>query len=252
MIECRAIHKSYGSIEVLKGITVRIETGESFALIGPNGAGKTTLFKVLTGEVPANSGSIHLDDKDITGLNASARVHMGIGRTFQVARIMTNNTVSENLIIAIEARLRSEKNGFSFRLRPLPSVVDEAQAMAARLGLDSKLHEPASFLSHGDRKRLELGITLSLKPRILMMDEPTAGMSPSDRTSTIDMILRLRDEDKLTIMLTEHDMEVVSNLSDRIMVMNYGEQVAVGTFAEIQQNSAVREIYLGEEEFDLA
>jgi len=252
MIECRSIHQSYGTIKVLKGITVRIETGESFALIGPNGAGKTTLFKVLTGEVPANSGTIHMDGRDITSLDASARVHLGVGRTFQVARIMSSNTVSENLIIAIEARMRSRHEPQPFRLSPSPSVVEEAEAMALRLGLENKLQDPASFLSHGDRKRLELGITLSLKPRILMMDEPTAGMSSADRSSTIDMILRLREEDSLTMMLTEHDMEVVSNLCDRVMVMNYGEQVAVGTFAEIQQNSAVREIYLGEEEFDLA
>ncbi|MDI6028934.1 ABC transporter ATP-binding protein [Corticibacterium sp. UT-5YL-CI-8] len=250
MIECRNIHKSYGAIAVLKGISISVAQGETFALIGPNGAGKTTFFKVLTGETPANSGSILFKGEEISRLNASARVHRGFGRTFQVARILPGNTVLENLVIAVEARLRNQGHRSGFGLAPGREIVEEAASMARRTDLDDKLHQLASFLSHGDRKRLELGITLSLRPSVLMMDEPTAGMSPSDRRQTIDIILKLRAEEKLTILLTEHDMDVVFGLSDRIMVMNQGEPVAVGTIGEIRTNAAVREIYLGQDDHD--
>jgi len=248
MIECRDVYKSYGAIKVLKGITLTIGKGETFAIIGPNGAGKTTLFKVITGESRANSGSIHFEGEEITGLSASARVTRGLGRTFQVARILAGNTVLENLIIAVEARQRNlgVKPAW-WRLGPAPDVVDEARALARRITMADKLDLSASFLSHGDRKRLEMGMTLALKPRVLMMDEPTAGMSPSDRHDIVNVIKRLRDEEGLTIMLTEHDMDVVSDLSDRVMVMNYGETVATGSMEEIRANPAVREIYLGEE-----
>jgi branched-chain amino acid transport system ATP-binding protein len=248
VIECRNICKSYGPIEVLKGISLTIGQGETFAIIGPNGAGKTTFFRVVTGESPPNSGSVHLEGEDITRLSASARVRRGFGRTFQVARILGGNSVLENLVIAIEARQRNAGNAPSrWRLGPAPEVLAEATILARRIALAGKLESPASTLSHGDRKRLELGMTLALKPRVLLMDEPTAGMSPSDRLAIVAVVKRLRDEEGLTVVLTEHDMDVVADLSDRVMVMNYGEPVAVGTTAEIRADPSVREIYLGEE-----
>ncbi|MBZ6079082.1 ABC transporter ATP-binding protein [Microvirga puerhi] len=247
MIECTNIYKNYGAISVLKGISLNVAEQETFTVIGPNGAGKTTLFKVLTGEIPANSGTVTFKGEDITRLSASARVHRGFGRTFQVARVLPSNSVLENIVIALEARARQIERGPLRQLRPTGRIKDEAVEVARRISLANKLDVPARFLSHGDRKRLELGITLALKPKILMMDEPTAGMSPSDRNATIDIILHVKDEDCLTIMLTEHDMDVVSQLSDRIMVMNYGETIAVGTLSEIRENAAVRDIYLGEE-----
>lgn len=247
MIECANIHKSYGAIPVLKGISLNVAEQETFTVIGPNGAGKTTLFKVLTGEVPANSGTVTFMGQDVTRLSASARVHRGFGRTFQVARILPGNSVLDNIVIALEARRRRTERESVLQLHPSDTTRDEAAEVARRILLSNKLEVPARFLSHGDRKRLELGVTLALKPRILMMDEPTAGMSPADRSATIDMILRVKAEDRLTIMLTEHDMDVVSHLSDRIMVMNYGVSIAVGTLSEIRRNGAVRDIYLGEE-----
>lgn len=248
MIECSDIYKSYGKIAVLKGISLSVAQGETFAIIGPNGAGKTTFFKVVTGESPANSGSVRFNGEDITNLSASARVARGFGRTFQVARILPGNTVLDNLTIAIEARYRNEGARLGWlRLAPAPEVVTEARDLASRIALAAKLDQLASFLSHGDRKRLELGVTLALRPSVLMMDEPTAGMSPTDRHDILQVIKNLRNEGKLTIMLTEHDMDVVASLSDRVMVMNYGETVAVGTMDEIRSNASVREIYLGEE-----
>lgn len=247
MIECSKIYKSYGAIPVLKGISLTVAERETFTIIGPNGAGKTTLFKVLTGEVPANAGVVTFNGENITRLSASARVHRGFGRTFQVARILPCNSVLENLIIALEAGARRTERRSLLQLRPSDRTGDDAVEIAGRISLLNKMDVPARFLSHGDRKRLELGVTLALKPKILMMDEPTAGMSPGDRNATIDMIVRVKDEDRLTIMLTEHDMDVVAHLSDRIMVMNYGEAIAVGTLSEIRDNAAVRDIYLGEE-----
>ena len=248
MIECRNIYKSYGKISVLKGISLSVAQGETFSIIGPNGAGKTTFFKVVTGESPVDSGTVHFNGEDITGLSSSARVVRGVGRTFQGARMLPGNTFLENLVISIEAHHRNSgrKTGW-FRLAPAAEIVAEARALARRIALAEKEDQLASFLSHGDRKRLELGVTLALRPSVLMMDEPTAGMSPSDRQDIVQVIKRLRDEESLTILLTEHDMNVVASLSDRVMVMNYGETVAIGDMEEIRSNAAVREIYLGEE-----
>jgi branched-chain amino acid transport system ATP-binding protein len=248
VIECRDIYKSYGRISVLKGISLSVAQGETFAIIGPNGAGKTTLFKVMTGESPVNSGTVHFRGEDITKLSASDRVARGFGRTFQVARILAGNTVLENLTIAIEARQRNAGARSAWlRLAPAPEIVTEARELARRIALGAKLDQLASFLSHGDRKRLELGVTLALRPSVLMMDEPTAGMSPSDRSDIVQVIKNLRKEEKLTIILTEHDMDVVTSLSDRVMVMNYGETIAIGNMEEVRSNPSVREIYLGEE-----
>lgn len=249
LIEATGLHKSYGAIPVLKNISLSVAERETFAIIGPNGAGKTTLFKVITGETSANQGTVRYAGDEVTSLPADRRAALGFGRTFQVARVFGSFTTRENIVIAVEARRRNagETLGRWYDFRPSPLTLAEADEAAVSVGLEDKRDVQASFLSHGDKKRLEIAITLALKPRVLMLDEPTAGMSPTDRAQSVELIAKVRAAHGVTVMLTEHDMDVVFGLANRIMVLNYGEIIAVGTPAEIRTNPAVREVYLGEE-----
>lgn len=246
LLVATGLHKSYPAVKVLKGVDLRLAPSETLAVIGPNGAGKTTLFKVLTGEVRADEGAIQFDSRDVTHLPGHERVRMGIGRTFQSARVFHDVSVLDNVIVALESSAPALRRGIS-RLAwwPEPQIVGTAREILADLGLDAKRNELPRNLSHGDKKRLELGCCLALRPRVLMLDEPTAGMSPQDRASAVELIMRLRDREKFAIMLTEHDMGVVFGLADRIIVLNYGELIAEGTGEEVRANPQVRDIYLG-------
>jgi len=242
------VGKIYGGFHALKNVSFSVNEGETFAIIGPNGAGKTTLFKVMTGEVAGSSGRIHLGTRDITKLPADVRVRLGMGRTFQIVRVFGELTLLENLVVAIEARNRSERRpGQWLKIRPTQDVTDEAVDHLSRVGLTNNLASEARYLSLGDRKRLELALTLAMEPQILMLDEPTAGMSPSDRFAIINLIQKTKETLGLTILLTEHDMDFVFRLSQSLMVMNQGERVFVGTPDEVKQNAMVQQIYLGKE-----
>jgi branched-chain amino acid transport system ATP-binding protein len=249
VIELKGIDKSYGVHRVLKQITFAVNKGESFAIIGPNGAGKTTMFKVLTGEIFANSGSVQFRGVDVTNLPAYDRVRIGFGRTFQVARVFLHFTVLENIIVAVESRMRGQgvKVGPWYAFRPSRTVLEEAAFRMADIGLSGKRFVEARNLSHGDKKRLELGLALALNPDVLMLDEPTAGMSPADRHAIVELIQRIRAEQGISVMLTEHDMDVVFGLADRILVLNYGEVIVIGPPQEVRANPMVAEIYLGKE-----
>ncbi|RZL86055.1 MAG: ABC transporter ATP-binding protein [Variovorax sp.] len=249
LLRVERIKKNYGPIEVLHGVSMSVTRGEVFAIIGPNGAGKTTMFKVMTGEVPSNGGSIHFEGRDITGLPAHERVRLGFGRTFQVARVFHDFTVLDNVIVAIEARRRhtGEPLGSWRRCVPPADIRDEAMALLGDVKLAGLAADAARFLSHGDKKRLEFVIALAGRPSILMLDEPTAGMSPSDRADIAKLVSRTRAERGITVVMTEHDMDVVFGLADRIMVMNYGEVVSTGTVEQVRNDPKVREVYLGKE-----
>jgi branched-chain amino acid transport system ATP-binding protein len=251
-LDVRGLYKNYGEIAVLRDVSFTLPDKATLAIIGPNGAGKTTMFKALTGEAMPNQGQIHAHGVDITYAPIEARVRLGFGRTFQVARIFQESTLAENLIVAIEARRRSrgESIGAWNAFRPLAEVVAEADRALDSVGLLERRRMEARFLSHGDKKRLEIAITLALEPRVLMLDEPTAGMSPSDRRLTVELIMRIREMRGLTVMLTEHDMDVVFGLADQIMVLNYGQVIAIGAGKDIRDNPAVREVYLGQEAHD--
>jgi branched-chain amino acid transport system ATP-binding protein len=248
-ITVEGLHKSYGKIEVLRNVSFSVEERETFAVIGPNGAGKSTLFRVVTGEVAAEQGRVVYRGADVTSLSAAQRINIGFGRTFQVARIFPEFTVRENIIVAIEARERRNRDRSSHRFdfRPSAAAQEEAAQIAETLELSRRLCTGARFLAHGDKKRLEIAIALALEPRLLMMDEPTAGMSPADRRATIDLLSRLRRERPLTIVIIEHDMDVVFGLAGRVMVLNYGQIIAMGSVAEVRADNAVREVYLGKE-----
>ena len=249
LLQVEGVRKSYGPIEVLRGVSLSVAAGEVFAIIGPNGAGKTTMFRVMTGEVDSNGGSIRFNGEDVTQLPAHERVQRGFGRTFQVARVFHDFTVLDNAIVAIEARRRHKKEplGPWRHCAPSAEVRDEAMALLADLRLDAQAEQGARYLSHGDKKRLEFAIALAGRPSILMLDEPTAGMSPSDRADIARLVSRVQKERGITVVMTEHDMDVVFGLAHRIMVMNYGEVVATGTVDEVRANPKVREVYLGKE-----
>jgi branched-chain amino acid transport system ATP-binding protein len=248
-LDITGITKGYGAIPVLKNLNFSVGTGEVFAIIGPNGAGKSTLFKVVTGEVFAERGTIRYGGQDITRMPAYQRTALGFGRTFQVARVFPASTVTENIVVAIEARRRQkgEHTAAWYQVRLQRDLLDEAHRTAASLGLGEKGEVEARFLSHGDRKRLEIAMVLALRPRVVLLDEPTAGMSPEDRRETVAILTEVTRKHQLTVMLTEHDMDVVFGLADRIMVMNYGEIIAIGSVQAVRSDPAVRALYLGED-----
>ena len=241
------LNKSYGPIKVLKDVSMSLRKGEAHVVIGPNGAGKTTLFKCLSGETKVNSGAITLHGRDITATPGWRRVHGGIGRSFQVARIFGDMSAYENLVVALEMRGWISKGGFTglFRLAPKDEVRAEADRLIEDLGLHHTVDQPARILSHGDKKRLELAMSLALRPDILMLDEPTAGMSPTDRAEAVAMIERVRRDYGLTLLLTEHDMEVIFGLATRLTVLHYGEIIASGAPEQVRADARVREVYLG-------
>ncbi len=252
LLQIEQLRISYGQLEVIKGVSLDVARGETFAVIGPNGAGKTTLFKAITGEAAISGGTVRFDGQDITRMPVHLRARSGFGRTFQVARVFQGLTVVGNVISSVELRMRGagQSCGPWFGWRPAPAVVDEAEQLLADLALGHVRHVEARFLSHGDKKRLEIALVLAQQPRILMLDEPTAGMSHSDRLGIVELIQRLRRDRGVTVMLTEHDMDVIFGLADRIMVMNYGEVIAIGTPAEVRASPMVREVYLGKEMVD--
>jgi branched-chain amino acid transport system ATP-binding protein len=239
--------KDYPSVKVLKSVNLSVAEGDTFAVIGPNGAGKTTLFKVLSGEVFADSGTVHFEGDDVTRMSEWKRVLRGFGRSFQVARVFLELTTEENVVIAIEAceRNRGRRPARLLACRPSPEVCDMVHQTLLEVGLVDKRRVPARLLSHGDKKRLELAMSLALRPRILMLDEATAGMSPADRRAATELIATIRSRYRMTIVLTEHDMEVVFGLASRVAVLHQGAMVAIGTPAQVRDDAMVREIYLG-------
>lgn len=247
LLEAEGICFAYPSVQVLTDVSITVRANDSHVIIGPNGAGKTTLFKVVSGEMFAQSGTVRYSGEDITALDAWQRVHRGIGRTFQVARLFAEQTVLNNVILALECRERinGSRQGSWWRLSPARELVDEAGARLADYGLDRRAGDRAANLSHGDKKRLELLLTLALHPKLIMLDEPTAGMATDDRRAVVAMINRLREEEGLTLLLTEHDMDVVFGLATRLTVLHHGEIIASGNPEEVRRDPVVREIYFG-------
>lgn len=249
ILDASGIEMSYGPLKVLHGVSLQVAEGQTYAIIGPNGAGKTTLFKVLTGERLPTAGTVRLRGEDVTRLPAFQRARLGIGRTFQVARIFSELDLLTNVVIPIEARIRN--NGGSpgpwWRWTPTPEVRKEAEGILEQLGFPRhRWEDEAQYLSHGDRKRLEFCVALATQPGILMLDEPTAGMSPSDRREMTRLLARLKAETGITIVMTEHDMDIIFELADRLMVLNYGEVITVGEPVAVRDDPTVRKVYLGQ------
>ena len=230
----------FGGLSALDGIDFEVQPGEIRAVIGPNGAGKSTFFNCLTGVLRPSAGRILLDGEDITGLPSDQISRKGIARSYQITNILPNATALENVRIAAQSR----RHCWSLLThhRAYLDVVEKAEAALAAVGLGEKADELAANLSHGEQRTLEIAIALATEPKLLCLDEPTAGMSVAETESTVELIRRIAHD--LTIVIVEHDMEVVMGLAGAITVLHYGEVLAEGTPAEIQDNPRVLEVYL--------
>ncbi|KGO34505.1 MAG: ABC transporter ATP-binding protein [Desulfoprunum sp.] len=244
ILEVRDLTKSYGAIMASRRLCLDIDRGEVHALIGPNGAGKTTAINQLSGDILPDSGSIVFDGVEISRMPPHRRARLGLARSFQITSIFDDLTVEENLALAIIAHA-----GHNFRFwrncLKTPLVQRELPAALERVDLDRQAGTIARSLSHGEKRQLEVGMALTGRPKLLLLDEPMAGMGPGGTVEMAKLIGRLRGE--ITILLVEHDMDAVFALADRITVLVYGECVACGTVAEIRHHPTVRAAYLGED-----
>jgi branched-chain amino acid transport system ATP-binding protein len=241
-LELKGVTRRFSGLTAVSEVSLRVRPGSRHGIIGPNGAGKTTVFNVISGELAATSGTIRLFERDITRMSPSRRVSQGLGRTYQVTRTFTNLTVRENLTLAVHGLRRSK---FSM-LRPWSSYrerAEEVEDLAGRIGLSEKLETPASQLSHGEVRQLEVSLALALKPRLLLLDEPGAGLSPGERVGIRRLLQGLPPD--LTLVMIEHDMDLVRDVVNWITVLHFGEVVAEGSTEEIQRDETVRAIYLG-------
>jgi len=240
---------SFGGLRALSELDLGVGEREIVSLIGPNGAGKTTVFNLITGLLRPDEGDIRLDGTSLVGLRPHAIVSRGIARTFQSIRLFQNMSVLDNVLVGEHCRLHASVAGAVFR--PSPVVAEEARARArARdllrfVGLDDKAAEMAKNLAYGDQRRLEIARALATEPRLVLLDEPTAGMNPRETDTLTELIGLLRGELGLAVLLIEHHMEVVMGISDRITVLDYGLRIAEGTPSEIRRNATVIEAYLG-------
>ncbi len=234
----------FGGHVAVNNVTCAFEPGTLTAIVGPNGAGKTTYFNLISGQLKATSGRVSLDGRDLSGLSPSARTRAGLGRAFQLTNLFPNLSVLENLRLAVQAR-----RGLGLNLWSIWSshreLIGEAEAVLERIALTDKRDMPAASLPHGDQRKLEVGILLAIEPHVFMFDEPTAGMSVDEVPVILDLIRDIRKDPSKTVLLVEHKMDVVRELSDRIIVLHNGRLAADGPPAEVLASPVVQQAYLG-------
>ena len=239
MIEIRELHRVFGGVVALDGVSLEISEGERRALIGPNGAGKTTLINILAGEIPPSGGAVRLGGSDITRLRSWQRARLGLAHVYQRTELFSPLSTRENVALAVAAR----KGPYRVFRAPPRAEHTEADAMLARVGLAGREDVVVRALSHGERRQLELAVALAQSPRVLLLDEPTAGMSPVETARITELIAGL--DRALTILIVEHDMDVVFRLADRVTVLHEGRVIADGTAAEVRGDALVHDVYLG-------
>jgi branched-chain amino acid transport system ATP-binding protein len=244
LLEVRNATKRFGSLVAVRDVSLEVQTGELRAIIGPNGAGKTTFFNLISGFFRPSSGTIHFDGRDVTTMPAYKRVVRGMGRTFQITEIFPELTVFENVRISTEV-------ADGYRMRPWISpskeraVRRQVEETLELTGLHAKANRLVGELAHGDQRAAEIAMALALRPRLLLLDEPTAGMGEQETYDITQLVRRLHKDGKLTILLIEHDMRVIFHLADRITVLDQGNLLAEGTPQEIASNESVQAAYLG-------
>ncbi len=243
ILETKGLKKTFGGVTAVRKVDLQVERNEIYSVIGPNGAGKTTLFNLIVGFYQCDEGRVFFKGKDITGMPPDKIVRLGMGRSFQVTSIFPRLTVFENIQAATLFR---EGRGLSLFSDSSRMALKNTEHMLALVELIDKRNEPAWTLPAGDRKKLELGIVLATRPDLLLLDEPTCGMSPIETTGTIELIRKIAGEMSLTVLMTEHKMDMVFSVSSHITVMNFGMVVAAGKPEQIRSNKQVQEIYLGE------
>jgi branched-chain amino acid transport system ATP-binding protein len=243
-LELRRVYKSFGRTPIINGVDLAIAKGERHAIIGPNGAGKSTLFNLVSGRFPPTSGQVLLEGEDITGLDAHQINRKGLSRSFQITNIFPRLSVYENVRCALLWSL-GYRYSFWHRVGALTQLRERADEIIERIGLAARRARPAGVLSYAEQRALEIGITIAGGARVILLDEPTAGMSRSETRDTVALIRNMTQGQ--TLVMVEHDMGVVFGLADRISVLVYGRVLAAGTPDEIRGNQAVREAYLGAE-----
>ncbi|HYU82371.1 MAG TPA: ABC transporter ATP-binding protein [Candidatus Polarisedimenticolia bacterium] len=239
MIEIRDLRRAFGGVVAIDGVSLKISDGERRAVIGPNGAGKTTLINILGGEIPPTAGAVWLAGRDITRLRTWQRARLGLAHVYQRTELFAPLSARENVALAVAAR-RGPYRVFG---APPRSERTEADAMLERVGLAGREQVAVRALSHGERRQLELAVALAQHPRVLLLDEPTAGMSPAETARITALIAGL--DRTLTILIVEHDMDVVFRLADRVTVLHEGRVIADGTAADVRGDVRVHDVYLG-------
>lgn len=234
----------FGGHVAVNAVTAGFDRGTLTAIVGPNGAGKTTYFNLLSGQLRPTRGRVMLHGRDISGEGAAARTHLGIGRAFQLTNLFPKLSTLENVRLAVQSRRRAGMN-LSQIWNRRRDLIEQADACLSRTGLSGRASAVAGTLSHGDKRKLEIAMLIALEPEVLMFDEPTAGMSVDDVPVILDIIRDLKSEGDKTILLVEHKMDVIRDLSDRIIVLHNGTLVADGPPADIMASAIVREAYLG-------
>jgi branched-chain amino acid transport system ATP-binding protein len=242
VLAIRSLCKAFGGVHAVRDVSFSIEKGEFLALIGPNGAGKSTCFNMINGQLEPDSGEIMFEEKNIAGLKPREIWRLGVGRTFQVAATFGSMTVVENVQMSLISHAQE-----TYRLwRPAASLHRErALALLAQVGMQDAADRPSRELAYGDVKRIELAIALANEPRLLLMDEPTAGMAPRERNDLIALVKRLVLERGISVLFTEHSMDVVFSYADRIIVLARGRLIADGNAASIREDAKVKEVYFG-------
>jgi len=243
LISTESLTKSFGALRAVNAVTLEVEEGSLHSVIGPNGAGKTTFFNLLTGQHAPTSGRIIFDGRDIAGTLPHGIAHLGIARSFQRTSIFPTLSILDNVWLAAFARQESWRGLAWRRADRYPELTRRAIEVLGEVGLGEKARQPAREISHGEQRQLELAIALAASPRLLLLDEPAAGLSPDETQKMVALVRKLKG--RYTIILIEHKIDVVMTISDRISVMHFGSVIAEGTPVEIQRNAEVRRAYLG-------
>jgi branched-chain amino acid transport system ATP-binding protein len=243
LLSTERLTKSFGALTAVNAVSIQVQQGSLHSVIGPNGAGKTTFFNLLTGQHAPTSGRIVFDGRDIAGTPAHRIAHLGIARSFQRTSIFPTLSLLDNVWLAAFARQPSWRGLAWRRAEHYPELAQRALVVLGEVGLEAKAARPAREISHGEQRQLELAIALAAAPRLLLLDEPAAGLSPDETQKMVALVRALKG--RYTIVLIEHKIDVVMTMSDRISVMHFGSVIAEGTPSEIQRNAEVRRAYLG-------
>jgi branched-chain amino acid transport system ATP-binding protein len=244
ILRTERVSKQFGKFIALKDITAEFRRGAITSIIGPNGAGKSTYFNLLSGAFPPTSGHVEFEGRDVTGLPQHKFAHMGVAKSFQITNVFPQLSTHENIRVALQA-LSARYNIWTPRSH-YKNLIEQADELLHRVGLWSRRGRLAGTLAHGEQRALEIGMALASHPRLLLLDEPTAGMSPEETRVMMDLIVRLASE--RTVILVEHKMKLVMGISDRLLVLHHGELLAEGTPTDIRQNETVKRVYLGQRE----